>query len=485
MPILKPNPGQQEFALRQPYSIKEILYGGARGGGKTFAGIIWLTEYIDNPRFQGLVIRRNANDLSDWIERAKYVYSGLNAVFTGGTNAIIRFPSGAIIRTGHLKDDDTYTKYQGHEYQKMLIEELNQIPSEERYLRLISSCRTSIKELKPQIFATTNPGGVGHLWVKQRFIDPSPPNVRFIGDDGMSRIFIPATMDDNPVLMEADPDYVKTIEALRFTDEALYRAWRFGDWDIFVGQVYKEWRVKEHTLPYLPRGLKLEDCKLYIGLDWGYRDPASVHWIAATPENELGIRHYYIYREIYVTEQRPSWLATEIAEIVKDEPVEFLIMPHDTYANLGGTRPIEQQFRETFKTLGVSISMIPAEAQSHRAKINRQALMHEALSLAPDDIPYVRVLENCRNLIRTLPALSYSDTKPEEIDSEAEDHAFDSVTYGLYRLLNGKSLIVNPKGIVDKQKQGYIVNEEGKLEGFHVDLGKVMKNNKDQDWRYR
>src|ERR1700691_1076126 len=174
--IYKPNPGQQTFALQQPYSIKEILYGGARGGGKTFAGQIWLTEYLDHPRFQGLVIRRNSDDLVDWIERARHMYRGLGVQIVGNP-VILRFPSGAILRTGHLADDSSYSKYIGHEYQKILIEELTQIPNKERYVKLVSSCRTTIPELKPQVFATTNPGGVGHLWCKELFVDPSEPNI--------------------------------------------------------------------------------------------------------------------------------------------------------------------------------------------------------------------------------------------------------------------------------------------------------------------
>src|SRR5215469_14977682 len=282
MPILKPNPGQQEFALRQPYSIKEILYGGARGGGKTFAGLLWLTEYVDHPRFQGLVIRRNGDDLGDWIERARYMYAGLGVQITGNP-VILRFPSGAIIRTGHLKDDTTYTKYQGHEYQKILIEELTQIVSKDRYVKLVSSCRTTIPELRPQIFATTNPGGIGHLWVKEMFVDPHEPNVPFTGEDGIKRVYIPATVDDNPVLSEADPDYLTRLEALRWTDEALWKAWRYGDWNIFVGQVFGEWRPRKHIIPTLP--VNLEDCKVYGAMDWGYNDPTSIHWIAVAPEN--------------------------------------------------------------------------------------------------------------------------------------------------------------------------------------------------------
>jgi PBSX family phage terminase large subunit len=478
--ILKPNPGQQEYALRQPYSIFEILYGGSRGGGKTWAGLIWLTEYIEHPRFQGLVIRRNADDLSDWIERARYVYKGLGAEITGKPG-VIRFPSGAIIRLGHLKDDSTYTKYQGHEYQKVLIEELTQIQSENRYLKLISSCRSTIPELRPQVFATTNPGNIGHLWVKQRFIDPAPSNKPFIDADGIKRIFIPATIDDNPVLSTADPDYVKRLDALKFTDEALYRAWRYGDWDIFVGQVYKEWRQDVHVIDKLP--INLDICKKYIGFDWGYNDPASFHWIAVTPENEYGVRHYYVYRELYGSEVTPKAWAKEIADIVRDEPVEFMVMPHDTYAHLGGGNPIEQQFREVFREMQVHINLVPAEAQSHRAKINRQSLMHEALSIAPDGKPYLQIHTNCRNIIRTLPALPYDDKKPEEIDDNSEDHAFDSLTYGLYRITKGQGFITTSK-TNEQRTESFVIDEQGKAVGLSYDPGQALKNNNTRDWRH-
>lgn len=482
MVVLKPNAGQQEFALRQPYSIKEILYGGARGGGKTFAGLIWLSEYVDHPRYQGLVIRRNSDDLSDWIERARYMYQGLGGVVVGNP-AIIRFPSGAFIRTGHLKDDSTYTKYQGHEYQKILIEELTQIVTKERYQKLVSSCRTSIPELRPQVFSTTNPGGVGHLWVKELFIDPHKANEQFIGEDGIRRIYIPATIDDNPVLMQADPEYVRAIDALRFTDEALYRAWRYGDWDIFVGQVFKEWRMNKHVIDRLP--IDLDSCQRYIGFDWGFNDPASLHWIAVAPENEYGVRHYYVYRELYANEHTPSWWANQIADIVADEPVDYLVMPHDTYSNLGGSRPIEQQFREVFEARKLQLSMVDSEAKSHRAKLNRQALLHEGLSEAPDGLPYLQVLDVCRNLIRTIPALPYSETKPEEIDDKSEDHAYDSLTYGLYRILNGQGFVTTSSPLA-KRRESFIINEDGNAEGLSVDIERAIRDSDidNRDWRY-
>jgi phage terminase large subunit len=482
---LKPNPGQQEFALRVPYSIREVLYGGARGGGKTYAGLIWLTEYVDHPRFQGLVIRRNADDLSDWVERARYMYKDIGGIVSGNP-PVFRFPSGAFIRTGHLKDDSTYTKYQGHEYQKILIEELTQIASKERYQKLISSCRTSIPELKPQVFSTTNPGGIGHLWVKEMFIDPGPPNKSFLAEDGIKRIYIPATMMDNPQLMENDPEYVSQIEALKFTDEALYRAWRFGDWDIFVGQVFREWRVTKHVIPYLPYGIELEQCKLYMSFDWGYNDAASLHWLAVAPENDRGVRHIYVYREIYKTEEHPDWWAQQIAEIVRNEPVQGLILPHDAYSVRPGSLPIEQQFRQYFDRVHVRVPIYNAEAQSHKARMNRIALMHNVLAESWDGTPTLQVLENCRNFIRTLPALPYSENKPEDIDDASEDHAFDSVTYGLYKLhSSGMATVVNPKLAQQMVKIGYLT-EGGKIKG-NIDIASALKGSMvvESDWRYK
>lgn len=212
----------QEKALRS--KAYETLFGGSRGPGKTDCGISWLLYDIDNPNLRQLVIRKNADDLSDWIDRATKRYTSMGAKVSGKP-ATIKFPSGAVIKCGHLKDDQAYTKYQGHEYQRMLIEELTQIPDEKRYLQLISSCRSTIDGLSARIFATTNPGGVGHGWVKERFVDPSKPGEYFKDKiSGRLRIFIPATVDDNPALMKNDPDYVKFLDSLRQTDEQLWKA---------------------------------------------------------------------------------------------------------------------------------------------------------------------------------------------------------------------------------------------------------------------
>lgn len=221
----KPQP-KQKIALS---SIEdEILYGGARGGGKTDAGQAWLMYDIDKPRYRALVIRRNATDLDDWIDRAKHMFAPAGGVFTGDTYT---FPSGAKVRTGHLKDDNAYTKYQGHEYQKLLLEEITHIANEANYEKLLGSVRSTIPEITPQVFATTNPDGPGYKWVKRRWSIPDAPVDPIRTRDektGRTRVFIPSRVQDNPKLMKTDPGYIKYLESIQ--DDDLREAWLNGSW---------------------------------------------------------------------------------------------------------------------------------------------------------------------------------------------------------------------------------------------------------------
>jgi len=264
--IWKPHKKQEAALLAESF---EVLYGGARGGGKTDAGIAWLLYPILNPTYRALVIRKNSTDLHDWIDRAERMYASAGGLPVGNPPEF-HFPSGAKIITGHLKDAQAYTKYQGHEYQRILIEELTQIPTEESYLKLISSCR-STNGIIPQIFATANPGGIGHSWVKKRFIDPKRPMMEYVDSQGLTRTYIPATVDDNPTLQARDPKYIKFLDSL---PPDLREMWRHGNWDIVqikgayytedIMQAQKENRIcKLATLPYDP---------VYVAWDLGISD---------------------------------------------------------------------------------------------------------------------------------------------------------------------------------------------------------------------
>lgn len=441
----KPNPGPQELALMQPDDTFELLYGGARGGGKTDAGLVWIQEPHANPRYQGLVIRKNADDLSDWLRRAEFMYRNLGAEQVGKP-AVIRFPSGAIIRTGHLKDDDAYTKYQGHEYQRILLEELTQIPTELRYMQLISSCRSTQPSLRPRVMATTNPGGVGHGWVKERFVDAGIPMKRF--EDPTSnrlRMFVPAKIDDNPVLVDNDPDYVRYLDSLKDVDEELYKAWRLGSWDVFAGQYFKEFRYDEHVTPRFEWSLDV--CTKIISFDWGYNDPGAAHWLALTPENQWGVRHVYVYRELHQSGKEPAEWAVQIRKFIDLEPVDYMVLPHDCFAHKESRTTIAS----TFRTI-LQIPIKRGHTLERGARLNRAAITHRFLSTAPDGRPYMQIHPSCLSLIKTLPTLIHSSTNVEDVDTTGDDHDYDSLSLGLTSLnyVPGESAILNGANLMQQ-----------------------------------
>ncbi len=225
--LRQPNPWPQTKVLT--CTEWEILYWWARWWWKTDAWIARLTRWIDNHKLRALVLRETYDDLSDWIDRAMQLYESFWAKKTW-IPVTIEFPSGAKIRTWYLKWQ-SYDKYKWHEYQKMILEELTQIPSEENYEKLLWSRRSTVDWLKPQILCTTNPDWIWRLWVKRRFVDIAEPWTRYIDDKWNTRIYIPAKVEDNPVLIEKDPWYMNYLDWIK--DDQLRRAWREWDWEAY------------------------------------------------------------------------------------------------------------------------------------------------------------------------------------------------------------------------------------------------------------
>lgn len=224
----KPLNKRQEAALsRQEF---EVCVGGNRGGGKSEIGRAWLCEpeYLYNPQYRALVLRKNSVDLEDWIFKMRH-FSGFEI---GGSPTTIKFPGGGLGTLGHLANKDSWTHYVGHEYQKILFEEINIIPDEERYLMVLGSCRSSVAELKPQCMSSCNPGNVGHIWVKKRFVDVARDRTYIDPKSGLSRIFIQLKLQENVALPK---EYEQT---LRLLPPAIQKAWIDGDWDALAGQMF-------------------------------------------------------------------------------------------------------------------------------------------------------------------------------------------------------------------------------------------------------
>lgn len=437
-----PHPGAQTRALER--GEFEVLYGGARGGGKTDAGLAWLLRDITNPKYRALVLRKNYEDLTDWLDRAGKMYTRYGGQITGKP-ATIKFPSGALIRTGHLKDRKSYEKYLGHEYQRQLIEELTLIPEERYYVEILGSCRSTIPELRPQVFATTNPGNIGHLWVKQRFVDPAPAGTPFLAEDtGRYRIFVPSTVDDNPTLVKNDPFYVNMLDGLKKTSEELWRAWRLGDWDIFVGQAFGEFRRDRHVVDKL--GYPLELCDKIIGFDWGYNAPGCAVWLAYDPNG-----HVWAYRELYQTKRNPEQWAKDILNFTRHEKVQYMVLPHDCFSKLGGWDSIASIF-ERHKVAPI----MRGSTQERGARHVRKALMHRYLADHPDGSPYLRfVAGTTPNVIRTIPSLVIDEHDLEDIDTDGEDHGYDATSLAImskHKKRAGGDVSVRPKSNRDLLK---------------------------------
>ena len=442
---------------------------GARGGGKTDAGMAWLLRWIGNPKYRALIIRRDVKDLSDWVDRARTMYAGTGANFAYRP-AEIRFPSGAIFRTGHLNDANAYTSYMGHEYQKMLIEELTQIPEEESYLKLIGSCRSTVDGLHPQVFATTNPGGAGHGWVKSRFIDIGKWNETHLDKDtGLSRIFIPAKVTDNPVLMEKDPGYLHMLEGLPTN---LKKAWKDGSWDIIAGQVFTEWTTATHVIQPFPIP---KEWKRWIAMDWGTNSKFAVGWYA----EDYGSR-FYLYRELYMNSLEfestmgvpltPKRLAKVILGICKknSESYDYCVADPSMFNNtLFG-----KQDSGKFGGKSIAETMMEAGLKMIRAdndRINGLGRMREVISHAPDGKPYYQIFSSCLNTVKMYPSLVYDETMVDDVkkvSTDVGDHGYDR---DRYFFMSRPSKIEKKENVADnpirraylRQQMGDYIEEDG------------------------
>ena len=228
---------------------EEILFGGSRGGGKTEAGLAWLCEpeYAENSKYSSLVIRKDYEDLSQWIDRARVFYHGMAEIV--GNPAVIRWRSGGTTKIGHWKDKETIGKYLGHEYQKLLVEEVTQsISTLAEYRMLWGSVRSTVRGMAPRFFGTTNPGGSGHVWVKKYWVDVADGKPYTDPITGRKRIFIRSKVTDNKILMERDPGYVKQLLAL---PENIRKAWLDGDWNLHEGQFFTEFGEHMKEGPFL------------------------------------------------------------------------------------------------------------------------------------------------------------------------------------------------------------------------------------------
>lgn len=436
--VWSPQPRQEAFMSR---AEDEALYGGAAGGGKSDALVMEATRQIEIPHYKGLILRKTFPQLTELIEKSLNYYP---KAFPGAkyntSEHTWRFPSGAKIVFGSMQHSQDKLNYQGKAYDYIGFDELTHFTFDE-YIYLISRNRPNGPGTRCYMRASANPGGIGHGWVKNRFITAAKPMTtiwekrQVRKPDGtmftrwMSRIFVPSSVFDNQKLLDNDPNYLARLASL---PDAERKALLYGDWDSFSGQYFTEWRDNPdhyadrrwtHVIdPFeIPAGWKI-----YRSFDWGYNKPFSCGWWAIdydgvayrilelygctnTPNQGVKWTSQQVFREIHRIECEHRWLKGKRIIGVADPAI---------FAADGG-----ESINDAAMKCGVYFS--PGDHE----RIPGWMQMHYRLAFDENGYPMMYVFSNCKAFIRTIPTLIFDENKVEDLDTDGEDHIADETRY--------------------------------------------------------
>ncbi len=451
-----PNQGPQTEFLAAPE--RDVLYGGAAGGGKSYALLADALRYAHNPNHRGLLLRRTLGELTELIDKSRQLYMKAfpEAVFKESKSTWI-FPSGATILFSYLDRDTDVTRYQGQSFNWIAIDEITHYPTPYVWEYLRSRLRTTDQSIVPYMRCTANPGGVGGWWIKKMYIDPTKSNTPFWARDvetnrilryGSSnaekagkplfqRRFIPARLTDNPYLM-ASGEYEAMLNSL---PEVERRRLLEGDWDVTDGAAFAEFDRSRHVVePFeIPRSWAR-----IRAADYGYSSPSCVLWGAIDFDGNL-----WIYRELYGKGFTGEQLAERILELEYDDPtIQTAVLDESCFSRTGhGLSIAESMNRLNLRFMA-----------SNRDRLAGKIEMHKRLGDNDLDEPRLRIFNNCKHLIRTLPTLPLSKTNPEDVDTKADDHAYDALRYMcMTRLVN--SPYYHPRFRKPREYDRYVPND--------------------------
>jgi hypothetical protein len=454
--IWEPQPGPQTSLLQCP--CFEVFFGGARGGGKTDAV---LGEFINHGHIYGkdaigLMVRRTRTELVETIERSRMLYLPLGAKFND-TDKMWRFPNGARLRFAYLERDADADSYQGHSYTRLYVEEAGTFPSIGPILKLMATLRSGAG-VPVGIRLTGNPGGPGQQWVKARYIDPAPQGYE-IGEnkfrnpwtgEEVSRdwVYIPSKLRDNKYL---GTEYIANLHMVGSAE--LVRAWVEGDFSAVEGAFFDNWDYQKHVIP--PFTIP-EDWARFRSMDWGSAAPFSVGWwaiasddtvipVAGTARDDDGNgRSIRIprgclvrYREWYGASAPQKGLklnAEEVGNGIKQreagDHIRYGVLDPSAFKEDGGPSIAERMQ----KAAGVKFREADNKRVSRGTHIGTGPLagwdqMRARLTGNADGLPMLVVFNTCKDFIRTIPVLQHDRDKPEDLDTEGEDHVADEARY--------------------------------------------------------
>ncbi|KAA0697425.1 terminase [Neorhizobium sp. P12A] len=449
-----PQDGPQLALVECPF--REVFFGGARGGGKTdgVLGKYAIKASMYGSGFNALFCRRELPMLDDAIERSKEIYAKIGADWNDQKKTWV-FPGGGRLRFRPLERVQDADKYQGQNVSDACVEEAGLYPDSKPIDRLFAVLR-SAKGVPTQLLLTGNPGGAGQNWIKKRYIDPSPlgmkPLVRVLPNGKEHRyIFIPSRIEDNKLLLANDPDYINNLYLVG--SDQLVQAWLSGDWNAIEGAFFDCWDSSKHVVrPFtIP-----DDWSRFRSMDWGSARPFSVGWWAiatddyVTPAGIIPRGAIVRYREWYgckagetnvglkltaeevgrgIAEREGAKFDPDTKKMIEppSEKISYGVLDPAAFAEDGGPSIASRMMRETkFKVM-----FKPAD----NARVSQRGAMGgwdqmRARLKGDGERPGLFVFSTCTDFIRTVPLLQHDRDRPEDLDTDAEDHVADEARYG-------------------------------------------------------
>jgi len=432
--VFSPNAGPQTEFLSS--SEREVLYGGAAGGGKSYAMLADPLHGLNNPNFSGLLVRHTTEELRELIQKSQELYpKAIPGIKWSERKSQWVSPRGGRLWMSYLDKDMDVMRYQGQAFNWIGFDELTQWSTPYAWNYMRSRLRSAYSdELGLYMRATTNPGGAGHQWVKKMFIDPSPSKESFWATDietgdtivypkGHSREgqplfkrrFIPASLFDNPYLSEGG-DYEAMLLSL---PEHQRKQLLEGNWDVNEGAAFPEFNRKIHVVdPYsIPKSwTRFRAC------DYGYGSWTGVVWIAVSPSEQL-----VVYREMYVTKVTATDLADMILDAEQEDgTIRYGVLDSSLWHKRGDTGPslAEQMIMRGCRWR-------PAD-RSKGSRVAGKNELHRRLQVDEfTDEPRLVFFSTCTNTIAQVPSLPLDKRNPEDVDTHAEDHLYDALRYGV------------------------------------------------------
>lgn len=486
--VWKPQPGPQTEAIGATW-CDELFYGGARGGGKS--------DYLLGDFLQGVqeyggdwhcvIFRRTNPELEELQKRAKQLFVKAGGTYLKGERTW-HFTSGATLKMRHLMRHDDADLYQGHQYGGIYFDELSAWPDDYAYNRLKACLRVGAPGMRKRIRSAGNPGGRGHLWVKDKFIDPDRFGYTPIDDPetGTTQMFIPAKVEDNKILIRNNPNYINQLKGVGSPE--LVKAWLDGDWEVTLGAYFPEFGMQNWIEPFAVPSQWMK----FRSYDWGYSKPFSCGWWAVSDgdpvEDYKGNTKVYPkgamirYREYYGASgpnvglrMTDAQVAKAIVERTGDEQIAYTVADPAIFAADGGPCIAETYRKHGFLCRPADNKRV-AGWQQMRGRIEGE-----------DGVPMAYWFKTCKESIRTIPAQQHDDHRPEDMNSEGEDHCFTLDTlvrtskgvYSFADLLGTKGQTQSHDGQWHDYRSVRLVKRDQPIVSLKFSDGAVIKCTKD------